>query len=219
MKRSIQEIIELVVFALIAVLIGTGVLWLVGWLIGLVGMLFMWVAGLLWWLLIRVIPVVVIIAAVYALFRLLQRRSQERANGGGSGGSSSGSSHQPVVSGPRSSGSPSADPMAARGVGAPLPPVSVSPSESAGRPAPAAAPITTPPVAVSGEPVSPLAAAPVVSPSEPVAASGEPVPPTVIASEPVDSSASVTESAEPIEVVEAEPVNPDDSGENGKRKK
>jgi len=63
MKRSLQEIVELVVFGLIALLVGTGVLWLLGWLIGLVGSLFMWVAGILWLLLRWIIPVVVIIAA------------------------------------------------------------------------------------------------------------------------------------------------------------
>jgi hypothetical protein len=89
-----QEIVELVVFGLIAVLVGTGVLWLVGWLIGLLGSLFMWLAGLLWLVLKYIVPVFVILGAVYYLFRLLQNRNQ--------GGSAA--ARDPVVSGPRPGG-------------------------------------------------------------------------------------------------------------------
>ena len=72
MKRSIQEIIELLVFGLIAVLIGTGLLWVVGWVIGGLGALFKIIAGLIWSLLRFVVPIAVVGAAVYALVRLLQ---------------------------------------------------------------------------------------------------------------------------------------------------
>ncbi|ADI15279.1 hypothetical protein [Truepera radiovictrix] len=79
MKRSLQEIVELVVFALVALLVLTGVLWFTGWLVGLLGMVFIWAAGLLWSLLRWLVPIAIIIAAVYALVRLLQRQSQRAA--------------------------------------------------------------------------------------------------------------------------------------------
>lgn len=126
MKRSFQEIVELVVFGLIAVIVGTGLLWLGGWLIGLLGALFKWIAGILWLLLTYIIPIVVIIAAVYFLFRLLQNRNQ-RGSAVKSG---------PVVSGPSSTESSS--------------------SAATPRVSPAAAPVTTPePEQVQGLPYTP----------------------------------------------------------------
>ena len=101
-----QEVVELVVFGLIAVLVGTGVLWLVGWLIGLLGSLFMWIAGILWLVLRYIVPVFVILGAVYYLFKLLQNRNSG-ANGSGS------AKREPVVSGPRPGGASSTAPAAA----------------------------------------------------------------------------------------------------------
>lgn len=128
-----QEIVELVVFGLIAVLVGTGVLWLVGWLIGLVGSLFMWLAGLLWLVLRYIVPVFVILGAIYYLFRLLQNRNR----------SGSGTAQEPVVSGPRAANS--------------TPSVGSSHTEpndaSVTNVAPAAAPVTTP--QVQGLPYNP----------------------------------------------------------------
>src|SRR5690606_5044328 len=57
MKRSLQEVVELVVFGLIALLIGTGLLWLVGWILSLGGIVLKAIAGLLWLLLRFVVPV------------------------------------------------------------------------------------------------------------------------------------------------------------------
>src|SRR5690606_36362667 len=48
MKRSLQEYVELVVFGLVALLVGTGLLWLVGWVLSIGGVALKWVAGLLW---------------------------------------------------------------------------------------------------------------------------------------------------------------------------
>lgn len=76
MKRTAQEIVELVAFGLIAVIVGTGVLWLAGALLGLAGSLLQWLAWLLWLVLRYIIPVAVIVAAVYALIKLAQRQSQ-----------------------------------------------------------------------------------------------------------------------------------------------
>ncbi len=72
MKRSLQEVVELVVFGLIALLIGTGVLWLGGWVLGLVGLLFKFVAGLIWWLLRFIVPVAIVAGLIYFLVRVLQ---------------------------------------------------------------------------------------------------------------------------------------------------
>ena len=76
MRRSLQEIIELVVFGLIALLLGTGLIWLVGWILGLTGLLLKFVAGLIWSLLRFIIPIAVGAAVVYALVRLIQNQSR-----------------------------------------------------------------------------------------------------------------------------------------------
>lgn len=64
MKRSAQEMVELVVFGLIALLVGTGLLWLAGWLLGAVGTVFTWLAGLVWALLRFIVPVALIAGLV-----------------------------------------------------------------------------------------------------------------------------------------------------------
>ena len=86
MKRSLQEIIELVAFGLIALLIATGLIWLVGWILGLVGVLFQIVAGFLWAILRYLIPIAIIAAAVYFLVKLIQNRNKQPTapNQGGS---------------------------------------------------------------------------------------------------------------------------------------
>lgn len=79
MKRSVQEIVELLVFGLIALLIGTGLLWLVGWIFDLAGVLFKFFAALIWSLLRFIVPVAVGAAIVYALVRLFQQQRDKRA--------------------------------------------------------------------------------------------------------------------------------------------
>jgi hypothetical protein len=74
MKRSLQEIVELVVFGLIALLIGTGVLWLLGAVFGLVGTVFGWLAALLWGLLSFLVPVALVAGAVVLIVRWSQGR-------------------------------------------------------------------------------------------------------------------------------------------------
>ncbi len=88
MKRSVQEIIELLVFALIALVIGTGLVWVVGWLFGIIGFVLMEIAEFVWLLLRYIIPAAVIVAAVYALVKLAQnqnRRSREASPAGAAG--------------------------------------------------------------------------------------------------------------------------------------
>ena len=79
MKRSMQEIVELVVFGLIAVLLATGVLWLVGWLLGLVSTALIWLAGLVWAVLQFIVPVAVVAGIVYLVVRLVQQNQDGRA--------------------------------------------------------------------------------------------------------------------------------------------
>lgn len=73
MNRSLQELIELTVFGLIALLVGVGALWLVGGLLGLVSTLLIWLSGLIWSLLKFIIPIAIIAGAVYFLVRLAQQ--------------------------------------------------------------------------------------------------------------------------------------------------
>jgi hypothetical protein len=74
MKRSLQEIVELVVFGLIALLLGTGVLWLLGAVFGLVGTVLGWLAALLWGLLSFLVPVALVAGAVVLIVRWSQGR-------------------------------------------------------------------------------------------------------------------------------------------------
>ena len=60
MKRSVQEIVELVVFGAIALLIGTGMLWLVGWIFRGMGWLARAVSVLICRVLIVLVPVSIV---------------------------------------------------------------------------------------------------------------------------------------------------------------
>jgi len=83
MKRSAQEIIELVVFALIALLLGTGVVWFIGWLLGFLGLAFTWISGLVWSLLRFLVPVAIVVGGVYLLVRLLGNNASKVATDAG----------------------------------------------------------------------------------------------------------------------------------------
>lgn len=91
MKRSLQEVVELVVFGLVALLIGTGLLWVVGWLLSLGGLLLKAIAGLLWLLLRFVVPVAIVAGLVYFVVKALQNQHDQRAaSPAGAGGSTAG---------------------------------------------------------------------------------------------------------------------------------
>lgn len=88
MKRSLQEVVELVVFGLVALLVGTGLLWVVGWVLSLGGLLLKAIAGLLWLLLRFVVPVAIVAGLVYFVVKSLSNRATHEANapsGGGQG--------------------------------------------------------------------------------------------------------------------------------------
>jgi hypothetical protein len=76
MKRSLQEVVELVVFGLIALLIGTGLLWLVGWLLGIVSVVFTAIAGWVWQLLRFIIPVALAAGVIYFIYRVITGRNK-----------------------------------------------------------------------------------------------------------------------------------------------
>ena len=75
MRRTPQEIVELVVFGLIALLLGTGVLWLLGAVFGLVGTVLGWLAALLWGIVSFLVPVALVAGAVVLIVRLVQGKS------------------------------------------------------------------------------------------------------------------------------------------------
>ena len=72
MRRTPQEIVELVVFGLIALLLGTGVLWLLGAVFGLVGTVLGWLAALLWGIVSFLVPVALVAGVVVLIVRLVQ---------------------------------------------------------------------------------------------------------------------------------------------------
>lgn len=76
-----QEVVELVVFALIALLVGTGLVWLSGWILGLVGTVLTWLAGLVWSLLRFLVPVAIVAGVVYLLVQFLTRSGEKVARG------------------------------------------------------------------------------------------------------------------------------------------
>jgi hypothetical protein len=80
MKRSFQEILELVAFGLIALVVGTALLWIGGWLLGLVGLLLQGLAGLLWLVLRWILPVAILLGAIYAIVRLFQEQSRKSSS-------------------------------------------------------------------------------------------------------------------------------------------
>ena len=75
MRRTPQEIVELVVFGLIALLLGTGVLWLLGAVFGLVGTVLGWLAALLWGIVSFLVPVALVAGVVVLVVRLAQGKS------------------------------------------------------------------------------------------------------------------------------------------------
>jgi uncharacterized membrane protein len=146
MKRSMQEIVELVVFGLIAVLIAAGVLWVLGWVFGLLGTVLMWVSGLVWAVLRFVVPVAIVAAIVYLVVRLVQQGQDDRATTSTyapaptehAAGAAEPSAPPPAGGGPAGGGPAGDGPAAA-------PPPSTPPTTSTTAPPPPGTPPTTPP--------------------------------------------------------------------------
>ena len=87
MKRSLQEIIELVVFGLIALVVGMLAIWGVGWVFTFLGWLFRIVGAFLWTILKFVIPIAIVAGVVYLLVKLITRRNREDGAASTSGAS------------------------------------------------------------------------------------------------------------------------------------
>ncbi|MDT3681434.1 MAG: hypothetical protein ROY82_02995 [Truepera sp.] len=167
MRRSLQEVVELVVFGLVALLIGTGLLWLVGWILSLGGLLLKAIAGLLWLLLRFVVPVAIVAGLVYFIVKALQDRESGKAGAAPASSAQSATSAAPAkapapapVTGAAMAGT------AAAGTSAPATPVATPPAAS-----PAS---TEPAAAVDDEAERPSAAAPDASESEAPEAASEP---------------------------------------------
>ena len=73
MNRSFREIVELVLFGLIALLVVTGLFWLIGWAFTGIGIALNWLSGLLWLVLKFAIPVALVGALFYFLVRFIQK--------------------------------------------------------------------------------------------------------------------------------------------------
>ncbi len=108
MKRSLQEVVELVVFGLIALLIGTGVLWLGGWVLGWVGLLLKFLAGLIWWLLRFIVPVAIVAGLIYFVVRVLQGDRSARQAAPASASTAPGGTTPPSTTTPPAPGKPAA---------------------------------------------------------------------------------------------------------------
>jgi hypothetical protein len=79
MKRSLQEVIELIIFGLIALVIGTGLIWVMGWLLGLIGIAFKFIAGIIWVLLRYILPVAIVAGIIFFIVRFFAGRNKKEA--------------------------------------------------------------------------------------------------------------------------------------------
>lgn len=135
--------VELVVFGLIALLLGTGVLWLAGWLLGAVGTVLLWLAGLIWALLRFIVPVALIAGLVVLVVRMVRGHEQPQAGIPPSAAPGTTPGAAPQAEAPATIPTPTPDPVtgAPPNVPAPtetpstdVPPTDTTPSEGAGVP-------------------------------------------------------------------------------------
>ena len=92
MKRSVQEVLELVVIGLVALVVGMLVLWGAGWVFTFLGWLLRLVGGFIWLLLRFIIPIAIVAGIVYLIVRLVTNQSKKAS-----------AAHTPTVSGPATS--------------------------------------------------------------------------------------------------------------------
>lgn len=79
MKRSVQEILELIVFGLIAIVVGMLLLWGAGWVFTWLGLLLRYIGGFIWLILRYVIPVAIVALVVYFLVKLVMNQRDKSA--------------------------------------------------------------------------------------------------------------------------------------------
>ena len=80
MKRSSQEIIELIVFALIALTVGTGLMWLLGQIFSLLAVVLGFLSGIIWFLLKFLIPIALLAGLVYFIVNALLPKAKTANN-------------------------------------------------------------------------------------------------------------------------------------------
>lgn len=80
MKRSSQEIIELIVFALIALTVGTGLMWLLGQIFAVFAVILGFLAGVVWFLLRFLIPIALVAGLVYFAVNALLPKNKVSGN-------------------------------------------------------------------------------------------------------------------------------------------
>ncbi len=80
MKRSSQEIVELVVFGLIALLVGTGLLWILGKVFAVAAVLFVFIANIVWVLLRFLLPLALVAGFVYFAINSLMQHDKKAAS-------------------------------------------------------------------------------------------------------------------------------------------
>ncbi len=79
MNRSFQEIVELAIFGIIALAIGTGLLWVLGHVLGFVGWLSTKIAGWIWLPVRFLLLIAIVVIAVYFIWKFIQDRNSAKA--------------------------------------------------------------------------------------------------------------------------------------------
>ena len=94
MKRSVQEVLELVVIGLVALIVGMLLLWGAGWVFTFLGWLLRLVGSFIWLLLRFIIPIAIVAGIVYLIVRLVTNQQKK---------SNAKTTYSPTVSGPATS--------------------------------------------------------------------------------------------------------------------
>ncbi len=79
MNRSFQEIVELAIFGIIALAIGTGLLWVLGYVLQAVGWLSTKLAGWIWLPVRFLLLIAIVVIAVYFIWKFIQDRNSAKA--------------------------------------------------------------------------------------------------------------------------------------------
>lgn len=79
MNRSFQEIVELAIFGVIALAIGTGLLWVLGYVLQAVGWLSTKIAGWIWLPVRFLLLIAIVVIAVYFIWKFIQDRNSAKA--------------------------------------------------------------------------------------------------------------------------------------------
>jgi len=103
MNRSFQEIVELAIFGIIALAIGTGLLWVLGFVLQGVGWLSTRIASWIWLPVRFLLLIAIVVIAVYFIWKFIQDRNSAKAAKPASVISGSASASTATASSPTSS--------------------------------------------------------------------------------------------------------------------